>query len=91
MDVDRQTIGSVSEYQYTDFRNAEVDPNLAHRIAVKCVALAPELTGGRGIEALDVVRHNVGLRPSRHGGPRLELEDRGVGLIVHNYGNFFML
>jgi len=64
-----------------------VDPNLAQRIAVKCVALAPELTEGKGIEALDIVRHNVGLRPSRHGGPRLELENiEGTGLVVHNYG-----
>lgn len=49
--------------------------------------LAPELTGGKGIEALDIVRHNVGLRPSRTGGPRVEIENlSGVGLIIHNYG-----
>lgn len=71
-------------------RNGEVDPNLAHRIALKCVELAPELTGGKGIEALDIVRHNVGLRPSRTGGPRVEAENlEGVGLVVHNYGKFF--
>jgi D-amino-acid oxidase len=51
------------------------------------VQLAPELTGGKGIEALDIVRHNVGLRPSRTGGPRVEIENlSGVGLIIHNYG-----
>jgi D-amino-acid oxidase len=45
------------------------------------------LTDGKGIEALDIVRHNVGLRPSRHGGPRLEIEHlEGMGLVVHNYG-----
>lgn len=54
---------------------------------MKCVALAPELTDGKGVESLDVVRHNVGLRPSRHGGPRLEAEQMGdIGLVVHNYG-----
>ena len=54
---------------------------------MKCVALAPELTDGKGIEGLDVVRHNVGLRPSRHGGPRLEAEEMtDIGLVVHNYG-----
>lgn len=68
-------------------RSSEVDANLAHRIATSCVALAPELTGGRGVEGLDVVRHNVGLRPSRHGGPRLELESLSdIGFVVHNYG-----
>lgn len=34
----------------------------------------PEITHGKGIEALDVVRQNVGLRPSREGGPRVENE-----------------
>lgn len=73
-------------------RSGEVDPNLAHRIALRCVALAPELTGGKGVEALDIVRHNVGLRPSRHGGPRLELEKMAdVGLVVHNYGNILFV
>ena len=73
--------------RYLTSRSGEVDPNLAHRIAMKCVALAPELTDGKGIEGLDVVRHNVGLRPSRHGGPRLEAERMtDIGLVVHNYG-----
>ena len=53
--------------------------------------LAPELTGGKGVEALDIVRHNVGLRPSRIGGPRVEVEDlSGVGLVIHNYGKIFL-
>jgi D-amino-acid oxidase len=34
----------------------------------------PELTHGKGIEALDIVRQNVGLRPTREGGPRVENE-----------------
>jgi len=81
-------IGRLSPLPYLISRSGEVDPNLAHRIALKCVALAPELTDGKGIEGLDVVRHNVGLRPSRRGGPRLEAEQMaGVGLIVHNYGS----
>jgi hypothetical protein len=68
-------------------RDSEVDPNLAHRIALQCVKLAPELTDGKGVEGLDIVRHNVGLRPSRRGGPRLEAENMpGIGLVVHNYG-----
>jgi hypothetical protein len=73
--------------ELVNIRNGEVDPNLAHRIATKCVELAPELTDGKGVEGLDIVRHNVGLRPSRHGGPRLEAEVMSeIGLVVHNYG-----
>ena len=68
-------------------RSGDVDDDLASRIAAKCAALAPELTDGKGVEGLEILRHNVGLRPSRHGGPRLEAENmHGVGLIVHNYG-----
>jgi len=66
--------------------DGEVDFGLASRIAERCIALAPELTGGKGVEALDIVRHNVGLRPTREGGPRLEAEHTQSGLIVHNYG-----
>ena len=33
------------------------------------------------------MRHNVGLRPSRRGGPRVEAEHMDdIGLVVHNYG-----
>lgn len=38
------------------------------------------------MEALDIVRHSVGLRPTRKGGARLEAERSKYGLIVHNYG-----
>jgi D-amino-acid oxidase len=77
----------ITTVDFAHLRNGEVDPNLAHRIASRCVALAPELTQGKGVEALDVVRHNVGLRPSRRGGPRVEAEDvKDIGLVVHNYG-----
>jgi D-amino-acid oxidase len=84
-DVDNPETGC--PHEQTDFRSAEVDPNLANRIARRCVELAPELTNGKGLEALDIVRHNVGLRPSRRGGPRLEAEHMAdIGLVVHNYG-----
>jgi D-amino-acid oxidase len=64
-----------------------VDPNLAQRIAARCVEICPELTGGKGVEALDIVRHSVGLRPSRRGGARVEVERTEYGLLLHNYGN----
>jgi len=50
---------------------SQVDPNLAVRIMKRAVQLAPELTGGRGIEHLDIIRHGVGLRPVREGGTRI--------------------
>jgi D-amino-acid oxidase len=76
---------TLSEYQ-SKRRSEDVDTALAERIAMRCVALAPELTGGKGVESLDIVRHGVGLRPSRHGGARVETEVRDYGLVVHNYG-----
>jgi len=68
-------------------RSGDIDVDLASRIASDCAALAPELTGGKGVQGLEILSHSVGLRPSRHGGPRLEAENMpDVGLIIHNYG-----
>jgi D-amino-acid oxidase len=53
----------------------------------RCVELQPELTGGKGVEALDIVRHGVGLRPMRNGGPRVEKERIDGVHVVHNYGH----
>lgn len=50
------------------------DPNLAVRIMSRAVKLCPSLTQGKGIEALSIIRHGVGLRPLRLGGVRLERE-----------------
>ncbi|KIW47053.1 hypothetical protein, variant [Exophiala oligosperma] len=63
---------------------AEPDMQLAERIKERCCAIAPEL--GRP-EDLQVISHNVGLRPSRKGGARVELERKNGGnLLIHNYG-----
>ncbi|WYZ45913.1 hypothetical protein EsH8_IX_000138 [Colletotrichum jinshuiense] len=66
------------------------DPNIALRIMKRCVELSPSLTGGKGIEALSIIRHGVGLRPYREGGVRLETDkttfEDGTP-IVHNYGH----
>lgn len=60
------------------------DPNLANRIIKRAVAICPELEKDFPI---DILRHGVGLRPFRKGGPRVELEhQQDAGLIVHNYG-----
>ncbi|KXH30523.1 FAD dependent oxidoreductase [Colletotrichum simmondsii] len=61
----------------------EVDPELTKTILQRCCALAPEL--GKP-EDLKIIKHGVGLRPNRKGGPRIEAEKRDEGLVVHNYG-----
>ena len=65
---------------------SQVDPNVAVRIMKRAVEMCPALTGGRGIEHLDVIRHGVGLRPVREGGTRIEKERIGGLWVVHNYG-----
>lgn len=72
---------------------SQVDPNLSIRIMKRAIALCPQLVPeGKGIEALDVVRHGVGLRPMRKDGIRIEREvvrgPDGEGVaVVHNYGH----
>lgn len=65
---------------------SQFDPNLAVRIMKRAVAICPALTGGRGIDHLDIIRHGVGLRPVREGGTRIEKERLGRVWVVHNYG-----
>ncbi|MCJ1382266.1 hypothetical protein MMC17_005379 [Xylographa soralifera] len=76
--------------------DAQFDPNLANRIMQRAVALCPALTGGRdggngssggGIEHLSIIRHQVGLRPLRTSGVRLEKERIEGVWTVHNYGH----
>ncbi|KAF4555571.1 FAD dependent oxidoreductase-like protein 1 [Elsinoe fawcettii] len=73
--------------------DSQVDPNLSIRIMKRAIELCPELVPkGKGIEALDVVRHGVGLRPMRDRGIRLETEvmkaqDGHDLTVVHNYGH----
>lgn len=64
------------------------DPNLAVRIMKRAVELCPALVPeGKGIEGLDIIRHGVGLRPLREGGPRVEREVVDGVPVVHNYGH----
>ncbi|CED84920.1 D-aspartate oxidase [Phaffia rhodozyma] len=46
----------------------------AETILKRAYALCPELSHGQGWENIPVLRHNVGLRPSRKGGARVERE-----------------
>lgn len=58
---------------------------LAKTIMQRCCDLCPEL--GKP-EDLQVISHNVGLRPARRGGTRVELERWADGTpVVHNYGH----
>lgn len=66
---------------------SQVDPSLAVRIMKRAVEVCPALTGGKGIEHLDIIRHGVGLRPVREGGTRIEKERIGDSWVVHNYGS----
>ncbi|KAJ5246346.1 hypothetical protein N7468_001329 [Penicillium chermesinum] len=64
------------------------DHNLANRIMQRAVTACPQLVkDGKGIEGLDIVRHGVGLRPVREGGPRIEKEQINGVRVVHNYGH----
>ena len=65
---------------------SQPDPSLAIRIMKRCVEICPSLTGGKGFETLDVIRHGVGLRPVRKDGTRIEKEKINGVHVVHNYG-----
>jgi D-amino-acid oxidase len=56
------------------------DPAIAAAILERCIALEPRLA-----EA-EILEHRVGLRPGRKV-IRLEREDRGGAVIIHNYGH----
>lgn len=74
-------------YQKNNWES-QVDPNQAIRIMKRAVEMCPQLTGGKGIEALSVIRHGVGLRPLRKSGVRVEKERLPGGTwVVHNYGH----
>jgi D-amino-acid oxidase len=67
---------------------SQPDPNLAQRIMQRSVELCPSLAPKTGkVSELSVIRHGVGLRPMRKGGPRVEKEKIGDSWVVHNYGH----
>ncbi|GAA5916883.1 hypothetical protein JCM5296_000738 [Sporobolomyces johnsonii] len=51
-----------------------VSPALASVILERCLALDPSISADGTLAGIHVLRHNVGLRPSRAGGPRVEME-----------------
>lgn len=86
--MDGTALGGCSHISWSQ----EPDLNLAARIMKRAIMICPELVPpGSGIEALRVVRHQVGFRPFREGGPRIERdvihdEKEGTLNIVHSYG-----
>lgn len=72
--------------------STEPDMELAQRIMQRAIKIAPSLVPeGAGIESLRVIRHQVGWRPYREGGPRVEqdkIDDQELGQLqlVHAYG-----
>ncbi|KAF1919649.1 FAD dependent oxidoreductase [Ampelomyces quisqualis] len=67
---------------------SQPDPNLAQRIMQRSIDLCPALAPKTGkVGELSIVRHGVGLRPMRTGGPRVEKERIDGSWVVHNYGH----
>ena len=67
-------------------RNGDVDGSITKCILSDCRILAPELMTGKNRE-FEVVSAQVGLRPARRGGARLEGEIVGGRPVVHAYGH----
>ena len=62
--------------------DTDPDPAEAAAIVERCTKLVPRLAGAK------VLADRIGLRPSRHGGPRVEREETPDGRrIVHAYGH----
>ncbi|EST08209.1 FAD dependent oxidoreductase [Kalmanozyma brasiliensis GHG001] len=72
-----------------DIRQSNTTPDkvLAETILKECAKLVPEIVPeGKTWREIDVVSHNVGLRPAREGGARVEVEEKGGVTVVHSYG-----
>jgi D-amino-acid oxidase len=67
-------------YQEDDW-NTQPDPATRDAILNHCRQLVPELAGA------PVLADKVGLRPARHGGPRLDAVAVEQGEIIHAYGH----
>lgn len=65
--------------------DGKVDDATTAAILARCKAFVPELVGGDG--AFEVVSVQVGLRPGRRGGARMERERVGSRSVVHAYGH----
>ena len=67
-------------------RNTSPQEPTTRDILEGCKSLAPELLNAHG--EFDILAVQVGLRPSRNGGPRVEVEIvEGGYKVVHSYGH----
>ncbi|KAG1474449.1 hypothetical protein G6F56_000352 [Rhizopus delemar] len=75
-----------------DNKSTAPDKEIAQDIMNRVYELCPGITHGKGPDAFDIIAHNVGFRPARKDGIRLEKETkvRSNGqkvIICHNYGH----
>lgn len=63
-----------------DEYNTQVNFDLAEKILERCLALDPSISSDGTTKGIKVLRHNVGLRPGRRGGPRLEPETVSISI-----------
>ncbi|KAI9342115.1 FAD dependent oxidoreductase [Pilaira anomala] len=73
-------------------RQTEPDDAITKDILESVYKLYPEITHNKGVEAFDIISVNVGFRPGRTGGIRLEKETRRRSngqkvTLCHNYGH----
>ncbi|GAA5824410.1 hypothetical protein JCM5353_005027 [Sporobolomyces roseus] len=54
-------------------------PSIATRILSHCLRLDPSISSDGTLSGIQILRHNVGLRPSRSSGPRVEKESIELG------------
>ncbi|BGP37327.1 D-amino acid oxidase [Rhodotorula kratochvilovae] len=56
-------------------------PATAQRILEQCLRLDPSISSDGTLAGIHILRHNVGLRPARRGGPRVEVERLALPLV----------
>ncbi|GAA5841492.1 hypothetical protein JCM9279_000670 [Rhodotorula babjevae] len=56
-------------------------PSTAQRILAQCLALDPSISSDGTLDGIHILRHNVGLRPARTGGPRVEVDKLTLPLV----------
>ncbi|RLV92133.1 D-amino-acid oxidase [Spathaspora sp. JA1] len=73
---------------YANDTNSSEDKELTKRIIKRAIKYAPELIDPKykgNPSKIDIVKVNVGFRPFREGGARVEA-DKKYGWLIHNYG-----
>ncbi|KAG0167211.1 hypothetical protein DFQ30_006275 [Apophysomyces sp. BC1015] len=73
-------------------RSTVPDDELTKEILKRCYELYPDITHGKGPDAFDIVAVNVGFRPGRQQGIRIEKEiirrpNNKKVVVCHNYGH----